>query len=389
MRILFTYMGGSGHFTPLAPIARAAEASGHDIAFLALPGTAAQVRAAGFHAIVAQYDSSYADERTALHERANALPTIAEREDLLLREGFAGLHARRHVPNVLRACAEWQPDLIVREEVDFGSAIVAERLGIPYATLLIIAAGSLVREPLVVEPLNALRAEHGLPPDPELKMLRRYPVLHPFPYRFRDPAFPLPPSSIPLRPLGLAPAAGETLPEWVARLSDAPLIYFSLGTEFNEERQELFAPVIAGVRELPVNLIVTVGRNLDPAAFGPQPPNVHIERFITQSLLMPRCAVVITHGGSGTIMGALSEGVPMVVIPLGADQPQNAARCAALGAGRVVIDTDVTPESMREAVEDVLTDPSYRTQAQRVRDEIAVLPGPELAVQVFERLRQT
>lgn len=385
MRILFTYMGGSGHFAPLAPIARAVESSGHDVAFVAQPFTAPQVKAAGFATIDA-IDNGDKPARAALHERAMVIPTITEREDLLFREGFAGLHARRQVPSVLRACAEWQPDLIVREEVDFGSAIAAERLGLPYATLLIIAAGSLVRHELVADPLNALRAEHGLPPDPELEMLRRYLILCPFPARYRDPAFPLPPTAATLRPLGLDPTAEETLPQWVQELPDAPTVYFSLGTEFNTERQDIFSPVIAGLRDLPINLIVTVGRNLDPAAFGDQPANVHIERFISQSLLLPHCDLIVTHGGSGTVMGTLSHGLPLVIIPLGADQPMNAARCASLGVARVLDDTDVTPDFIRAATEAVLTDSSYRRQAERLRDEIAALPGPEYAVALLERL---
>lgn len=73
----------------------------------------------------------------------------------------------------------WQPDLIVCDEIDFGSMVAAERLGLPYATVLVTAAGSFVRHELVAEPLNALRLEHGLPPDPELAMLSRYLILSP------------------------------------------------------------------------------------------------------------------------------------------------------------------------------------------------------------------
>jgi hypothetical protein len=87
-------------------------------------------------------------------------------------------------------CAEWQPDLLVRDEIDFGCVVIAERLGLPYATVLVIAAGSFVWHSLVTEPLNQLRAEHGLPPDPNLAMLSRYLVLSPCPPNYRDPAFP-------------------------------------------------------------------------------------------------------------------------------------------------------------------------------------------------------
>ncbi|HEX5547917.1 MAG TPA: nucleotide disphospho-sugar-binding domain-containing protein, partial [Ktedonobacterales bacterium] len=161
---------------------------------------------------------------------------------------------------------------------------------------------------------------------------------------------------------------------------------FSLGTAFASSLREVFARVIAGLRDLPINLIVTVGRRLDPADFGEMPANVHIERYIPQSLILPCCDLVITHGGSGSVMGALAHGVPLALIPLNADQPLNAERCVALGVGRVIGMGDITPEAARDAVAEMLANPSYRRQAELVRDEVAGLPGPEYAIALLERL---
>ena len=71
---------------------------------------------------------------------------------------------------------------------------------------------------------------------------------------------------------------------------------------------------------------------------------------------------------------------------MGADQPQNADRCAALGVGLVLDVIAATPEDVRDAVSAVLSEPSYRAAAERIRDEIAALPGPEHAVALLERL---
>ena len=84
--------------------------------------------------------------------------------------------------------------------------------------------------------------------------------------------------------------------------------------------------------------------------------------------------------------GALNAGVPMVVIPIFADQPYNAACCVALGVGRVIAPEDRSPEAVREAVRMVLADAVYRASAERVRDEMAAMPGPERAVELLERL---
>ena len=76
----------------------------------------------------------------------------------------------------------------------------------------------------------------------------------------------------------------------------------------------------------------------------------------------------------------------MILIPMGADQPLNATRCADLGVAQVLDAVDATPETVRAAVATVLADPSYRRAAERMRDEIAALPDPAHAVRLLERL---
>jgi UDP:flavonoid glycosyltransferase YjiC (YdhE family) len=381
MRILFTFAGGNGHFEPLAPIARVAEAAGHTVAFAGQSAMIPAVEAAGFSAFgTAGATLSSTPQRTPL------LKLDAEREDRALRDGYAGRIAHERAARLLGLCAEWQPDLLVCDETDFGCMVVAERLGLVYATVLVIAAGSFVRRELVAEPLNRLRAEHGLPPDPDLAMLSRYLVLSPFPPSYRDPAFALPATAHAIRPLTLGSARNDPAPAWLARLNGAPTVYFTLGTVFNIESGDLFARVLAGLRDLPINVIATVGREIDPEEFGPQPANVHIEQYISQLLILPHCSLVVSHGGSGSLIGALAHGLPSVLIPMGADQPLNAARCVELGVARALDAVEATPEAVREAVSAVLASPTYRRAAERIRDEIAALPGPEHALDLLERL---
>jgi UDP:flavonoid glycosyltransferase YjiC (YdhE family) len=381
VRILFTFAGGIGHFQPLVPVARAAEVAGHTVAFAGQTAMLPAVEAAGFTAF-----ATAGATVSSTPERLPLLKLDAEREDRDLREGFANRLARERAAAILALCAAWRPDLLVCDEIDFGAMVAAERLGFPYASMLVIAAGSFVRHSLLAEPLNQLRAEHGLPLDPDLTMLSRYLVLSPFPPSYRDPAFPLPATAHSIRPLALDPAAGATLPPWVAHLHDAPTVYFTLGTVFNLESGDLFPRVLAGLRGLPINVIATVGHEIDPAEFGPQPANIHIERYISQSLILAHCDAVVSHGGSGSVIGALAHGLPSVLIPMGADQPLNAARCADLGVARVLDALEATPETVREAVSTVLEDPTYRRAAERMRDASAALPGPEHAILLLERL---
>ncbi len=144
------------------------------------------------------------------------------------------------------------------------------------------------------------------------------------------------------------------LPAWLQTSVNRPQIYVTLGTLFNS-RTDVFAQILTALRDEPVEIIVTVGRDGDPAQFGPQPPNVHIERFVPQNLLYPHCAAAVIHGGSGTMIGALQHGLPLVVMPLGADHPGNTLGAQAAGVARVLDPARMTTEDVRDAVLALLT----------------------------------
>lgn len=113
---------------------------------------------------------------------------------------------------------------------------------------------------------------------------------------------------------------------------------------------------------------------------------MHIERYIPQSLVLPACDLVLSHCGAGTMYAALDHGLPMVNVPIGMDQPENAARCASLKLGLTVNPMTRTADTIRDAVREVLADPSYCTNAQRVQTEMQALPAPSDVVDILERL---
>ena len=187
-------------------------------------------------------------------------------------------------------------------------------------------------------------------------------------------------------PAALDASRNDDVPAWMRELPSRPTVYLTLGSVFPLESGDLFARVISGVGDMPVTLIVTVGPEIDPDDFGPQPPNVRIEHWIPQAPLLSHCDLVISHGGSGSVIGALAHGLPLVVIPMGADQPHNAERCKALGVARILDPIAATPDEVREAVRAVLAEPSYREAAGRLAREALGLPGPAHAVMLLERL---
>ncbi len=385
MRILFSFHEGPGHYNPLVPIARAAVAAGHTVAFSADPKRVGLPEADGFTAFPTGIDPYGSPESVAIEERYNAAPPSRGREDALIRDGFGSVYPRAKATDMVVLCGEWRPDVIVWDEANLGAPIAADVLGVPNVCVLVLAAGSLLRHDLIADGLNAIRSEHGLPPDPDLGMLSRFLVLSPFPDGFRDPAFPLPPTARTIRPLLRDPVPGEALPEWGSELPDRPVVYFSLGTAFDRDLAlAIFRRVIPALAGLPITLIVTVGRRIDPAELGEQPDDVHVERYVSQTLLLPMVDLFVSHAGSGSVMGALTYGVPLALIPRGADQPENAVRCEALGVGRIIGTPEINGERARQAVAGMLADPTYRRAARRIRNDIAALPGVDHALNLIE-----
>jgi UDP:flavonoid glycosyltransferase YjiC (YdhE family) len=381
VRALFSFAGGSGHAEPLVPIARAVQTAGHRVAFAGRRSAVAPLEVFGFDLF---------PEGAASAQRADSIAELQavdmRREYRVLRDAYADRFARAAVPRLLEVIPAWRPDVVICDEVDFGAMVAAEILGVPRATVLVTASGSFVRREVIGETLNGVRADHGLPIDPDLTMLRGDLVLCPFPPSFRDPSRPLAPNTVSLRWQGSTSTEEGDLPRPPGHRADRRTVYLTLGTVFNRESGDLFPRVLSGLRELPVNVFVTVGRHLDVDILGPQPANVHVERYLSHATLLPSCDLVVNHGGSGTVIGSLAHGLPVVVLPMGADQPLNAARCEQLGVGIVLDALTATSEAIRDAVRRVLQEASYRLAAGRLRSEIAALPPTDAAVGPIERL---
>lgn len=380
-RILFTCRPLSGHFDPLLPLAEAARASGYEVAFASGDPVAGQARDAGFTAFEAGPADTFRAEWAPRFPRFTTLVGDAQRT-FFFTEIFANLELAPRAVDLESIVSAWQPHLVVHEMAELAAPLVSTEQGIPYVD---VGYGSLIPRALLEE-AGAAAAPHwrarGLEPHP-LAGAFRYLYVDPCPAALQNPEIADLAAVQPMRP-----AAGETQvaqrPAWIDGLARRPTVYVTLGTIWNTDL-DVFRLVIEALRDH-VNLIITVGRQNNPATLGPQPAGVIIRGYIPQRELLPWCDAVVAHGGSGTVLGALAHGVPLLVIPQGADQWSNAEQIVTAGAGQRLLRAELSVVAVRDCVMALLSDPSYRQAASKIKDEISAMPSATDAIVGLEAL---
>lgn len=294
---------------------------------------------------------------------------------LIDQELFADRCTQALLPTVRDACESWRPDLIVRESCEYASAVTAHENGIGHIqigiSLAAIERGVLSMVSPIIDRFSAgVAAAIGAAP-----YLTSFPEsLDPSPWpgtrRFRQPA-----------------ALARPLPDWWTTGDDSPLVYVTFGTVLGTltEAAAVYRIALDAVSELPARVLLTVGTAFDMGQLGPVAANTHVERWVPQADMLAHAAVVVCHGGSGTVYGALAAGVPLVSCPLFADQYRNSRLIATAGAGITVASPDDQGGSlrtlgpadgtlMRQAIQRVLGEPTYRHAAGKIKTEQAATP---------------
>src|SRR4029077_8171190 len=162
--------------------------------------------------------------------------------------------------------------------------------------------------------------------------------------------------------------------------SDRPFVLATLGSNtWATPRESLpFHQIVEALGALRCTAVVALGQDADPAAWtGPRPDNVHLVSFVQQRLLLPACDLFVTHAGFGGVREALSAGVPMVGIPLAAEQPANARRISELGLGIGLTLEEASTATLTAACRHVLDDPAYRSATRGFQRQILGLPGTD------------
>ncbi len=369
MRVLLSAKSGSsGHLLPLVPLTLALRDAGHDVA----------VASADRQDEVASLDVRFYDVGLPLAEvlerRKVVFPDWPWGPDLdhVYSLVFTHLQAPDAARGLLVAIDEFQPDLVVHEFCEFGAPIAAAQRRVPLVTH---GLGLPMPETLMAEAgrqIAPLWESYGLPVPRYGGMLEGLYIN------------PCPPSLDP----GDGPSCDRlgialTTPRSPTRPRSRPFVYVTLGTApvFNRAGG-LWQTVLNAVGDLDVDVLATVGRATDPSALGTLPPNVTVEQWRAQDEVLPSCSLVICHGGAGTMLGALAHGVPVLVLPHGADQFRNASSLEHAHAGATSDPTDAT--AVRESIVSLLADPTYAESARGVASEIASMPTPMEVVTKLE-----
>ena len=335
MRLLATCsLGGSGHWLPLARFLHAALRPGDDALVVAPPALGEMVEREGF-----RFEAGAEPPEADIAPIRERLPTEAPDVAAVLgnRVLFAELAASAMLPHVEAACTRWKPDVLVRDPCEYAAAIVAGNQSIRSAQVAISQAAvewsSLdIASPALEQHRPGLTAEIASAP-----YLSRFPALvdpSPFPttlrYHIRRATQP------------------EPVPDWwgvegsTSTTSGArrapPLVYVTFGTvlPYMSFAADAYRFAIAALSSLDARVLITVGRNFPVDQLGPLPANAHVESWVEQDRALRDASVVVCHGGSGTLLGAIEANVPMVVMPVFSDQRSNAGLVDRYRLGRAV-----------------------------------------------------
>ncbi|CAM5558937.1 glycosyltransferase [Streptomyces aurantiogriseus] len=381
-RFLFVVPPLTGHINPPVGVAAELAALGHRVAWVcADPGLVR--RLAGDGAEVFACAGAPEGSRPPELRGPEALRFLWEWYLLPLAEAMA--------PGVGAAVEEFRPDVVVADQQAFAGALVAERLGVPWATSASTSAeftDPLAGLPKVREWLDerlaGLRAAIGDPAGTADPRFSPHLVL-----AFSTPELAGPAEAV--RWVGPSIAARPTASgfpwEWLDPGRATVLV--TLGTANTDVGGRFLDVCVSALRERADRVQGVV---VDPGGMlggGVDDKDVLVVPFVPQLALLERAAAVVCHAGHNTVCEALWHGVPLVVAPIRDDQPVVAGQVADAGAGVRVRFGRVTAHKLGAALDAVLDEPGYRAAADRIRTAFRAAGGaPAAAAHLDELARE-
>jgi MGT family glycosyltransferase len=169
------------------------------------------------------------------------------------------------------------------------------------------------------------------------------------------------------------------------KLNGQPLIYASMGTLQNR-LHNIFHHIAESCVGLDAQLVLALGGGLEPQDLPNLPGNPIVVKYAPQLELLQKASLTICHAGTNTVLESLFYGVPLVTIPITNDQPGVAARIVWSGTGKFISTSRLTTPRLRQAIEEVLTQPSYKNNALRLKTAMNQAGGVGRAVDIIEEV---
>jgi zeaxanthin glucosyltransferase len=416
MKIGLLSMPLSGHLNPMAALGKKLQSRGHEVKFIGLPDVEPFALAANLDFI------AYGEQEYPLGSISRDYAQVA------------GLHGTQvtsviatHVsPKLTQYALDYLEEKIVRygiaamviDTIYFYGELVPMHLNIPYIHLWAAlhydfsgnTPASVLPYPFDPTPEGKRRNLEGLRwlgeevAVPSLLVAQRYAAKVGLKVDWMDPAattsklaiiaqtpgeFDLPGIELPPQFHYAGPLQDDNAREPIDfpwnRLTEKPLIYASLGTLVNGI-EPIYRVILETIRRMPdLQLVLSVGNNLDLESLGSVPDNTIVVRRAPQIEMLKRSALCITHAGLNTTLESLTHGVPMVAIPIAFDQPGNALRISFHEVGESLTVDDLSADRLYSLVEKVMAVPSYRENARKFQSLIARSNGLDVAADILER----
>lgn len=370
MRVLVVTWYPGGNLPPLLAAAHLLDARGHEVTMLTSAETRAAAERAGLPAVGFRRVPA-PDVSVAFEAQAEALKFTAAGEQLAV--------------DVRDAIDELRPDLLVADCMLPAALAAGEAAATPTASLVhflygvarqlvLQAGGSLTTD---LHTLVQTRRALGLVPlHSGLAAWERPDLLLVTAPHWLDVDADAPSHVVHAGPLGVA--VGPARDRW--------RVLLTFSTTIMDGQPELIERLGAAVAESGLHPTLTLGPAIGRETV--QVPNaVEVLAFADHDQLLPECALVVSHGGLGTVLRALAHGVPLLIVPLGRDQAFNASRVEALGAG-ISLPLDASPQDIQAALGTLRSDPSFGAAALRAAERIATARPNDMAGDALEALRR-
>ncbi|TYB60555.1 DUF1205 domain-containing protein [Nonomuraea sp. PA05] len=388
MRVLFVTTSWGSHYYHLVPLVWAMRASGHEVYVSSEPSFADTIVRSGATAVPTSRDIDQGE----LMKRVIADPPDWPRtapEGVTQQEWDSSWRdvSRRAFPmfaalageladDVLRQARALRPDLIVYEPTSFVAPLVGAAMGIP-AVRHVLGVDVIYMARNIVPPVLRPLAERLGVGDVDILGLATIDNC--------PPSMQLPSRVNRIRTRFVPYNGSGAMPDWLVEAEPPLRVGVSWGLCASDRGRGFLVPeLVKALSELDVEVVVTLSaadrKNLPE---GGLPGNARVVESLPLHMLMPSCGAMLHQSGISTMLTALSYGVPQLVLPQMPDELMESRPLIASGAG-LAVSPDADPDVIAERTAELVTKPSYREAALRLREEIQQQPSPTETVKELE-----